>query len=341
MRLPLLLCLLPLLLGAQSDFLRDPDIVWAAEIEQDWMIDVPCQGDEWEEGITTLKLLCPEQNSRYQTTPFLSELVFRAIEGGKLPVYQDPQCTMPADPLPVYPGNDTVITFNPVTYQEKVMVVRRIPNPAYDFKAWRLRQILAYHRKSATWSTTAEAIAPLVLARNKHGDSVGMRPLYWFRPGNKRQKISSGQIVWAIRTENRPQKHRVSPHPSNPVKITDGYRNPVTHLFQVLGRNMKTPFYDSWNEKLLSPAERKAILARTDTIVTYDPETYEEKTAVVQNEISTDNVDMLRLVQTWYWDERRHRLSICLDAVAPSIKVFGFDGGYRYSKLLFFRRARR
>jgi len=46
-------------------FLKDPDIVWAAEIEQDWVVDIPSLEAECDEGITTIKLLRITKNEQY------------------------------------------------------------------------------------------------------------------------------------------------------------------------------------------------------------------------------------------------------------------------------------
>jgi len=341
MRLLLFFFLVPALLPAQSDFLKNPDILRAAEIEQDWVVDIPSLETEWEEGITTLKLLRTENNAGYWSSPYLAELVFEAMTSGKLPVFKDPACTIPVDFLEMISAfKDTVSTFDPETYEEKTQVYYYEPNPLYDFKAWRLRQILAYH-KDATWSTSVEAIAPLFLIKNKEGDSLGVRPLCWFRPDNKRQKLTSNNIVWAKQCINKQPKTQVPANPTHPVKITPGFQNPVPHLLGMLENDMKKTFYDTWSNKPLSVSERKSMLAKTDTVVTFDPETYEEKVQVVRNELNPDNIRHLRLVQTWYWDERRHRLSICLDAVAPVIEVLDSQGNFRFLRPLFYWRARR
>jgi hypothetical protein len=60
----------------------------------------------------------------------------------------------------------------------------------------------------------------------------------------------------------------------------------------------------------------------------------------VNNEINVGDIRELRLVQRWYWDERRARLSICLDAVAPLMDVHDDNGNFRYQKPLFYRRVR-
>ena len=340
MRIIHLLFFLPSLLAAQSSFLNNPDIAWAAEIEQDWVVDVPSLETEWDSGITTLKLLRTDQNEAYWSSPFLAELVYHAASKGFIPVFKDPMCRQPLVWNAIYPLTDSVVVFDPETYEEKTIVVRREADPFHDFKAWRLRQILAYHKNTATWSTTVEAIAPLVVVKNDQGDSVGLRPLFWFRPDNKRPKMRSSDIVWAKQTKNRQIKTAIPSDPVKPVKVIDGFQNPLPHLIAEFEKNPKHPFYDSWDQHLLTREERNRIFAKTDTIVTIDPETYEEKLAMVRNEINLNSIHQLRLLQTWYWDERRHRLFICLDAVAPLIDVYDSMGNFRYSKPLFYQKIK-
>ncbi len=326
-------------LHAQSSFLKNPDIVWAAEIEQDWIVDIPSMKTEWDSGITTLKLLRTEKNESYWSSPYLADLVFQSALKEDFPIFKDPQCKTPADILNVYPRRDTVLTFDPETYEEVKKVYYVEPQPFYDFKAWRLRQVLAYNAKTANWTTTVESIAPLVTLKNPEGDSIGIRPLFWFRPDDERQNLNSNHIVWAKKTVNRQHQTYIPTDGLNLVKVLDGFQNPIEHQFQVLRTDMKKPFYSSESEKPMSREERLNLMTGTDTIVTYDPETYEAYVTVVHNDLNIDYVSQLRLVQTWYWDERKHRLSICLDAVAPLMNITDNWGNLRYFRPLFYRRT--
>jgi hypothetical protein len=200
--------------------------------------------------------------------------------------------------------------------------------------------VLAYHRKGATWSTTVESIAPIVAVKNEDGDSVGTRALFWFRPDDHPRRLQSKHIVWAKKTVNRQPETSVEIAARRPLKISDGFQNPLPHTLKTLENDLKTPFYGILDEKSLSPAERKRLLTSQDSIITFDPETYEEKVVVVNNEINVGDIRELRLVQRWYWDERRARLSICLDAVAPLMDVHDDNGNFRYQKPLFYRRVR-
>lgn len=304
-------------------------------------MDIPSLEVEQDEGITTLKLLRTKQNELYCSSFYLADLVFQAALQGNLPIFKDPDCQIPADPFGVYPDKDTIVSFDPETYEERTQVVYVEPVPAWDFKRWRLRQVLAYHQKTATWSTTVEAIAPLIVVKNAAGDSIGLRPLFWFRPNDKRQKLTSDYIVWAKETVNRQAKTEVPLTVFKSMKTVDGIPELLLHQQGVVEKRMDVPLYNAVGDELLSAERRRSLIARIDTIIYPDPqESYEEVHCVVYH-------DMLRLthhlllVQTWYWDTRRRRLSICLDAVAPLVDVQDNEGNFRFRRPLFYWRTRR
>ena len=76
-----------------------------------------------------------------------------------------------------------------------------------------------------------------------------------------------------------------------------------------------------------------------DTIVTFDPETYEEFVRISRVEM---NADYLRLgiVQDWYWDDRRKQLIIRPVTVCPLMHQLDGDGNYLYSRPLFYRKMK-
>ncbi len=325
-------------LSAQSDFLKNDDVVWAAEIEQDWIVDLLSLENEQDSGVTTLKLLRTRHNDIWWSSAYLADLVFQAALDGHFPVYKDPSCLQPLNIFHAYPSRDTIVTFDPETYEEKLSIAFVEPWPLYDFKAWRLRQVLTYHKKSAGWSTTVQAIAPLITVKNSTGDSIGVRPLFWFRPDNERQNLSSDNIVWAKEMSNRQHATWVPINGGKVVKVTKGFTQPMAHQIQALGNDFERPFYNSGNQKILTQEDRRGLIAKTDTVVTFDSETYEEKISIVHNALNINSIRHVRLIQTWYWDENKHRLSICMDAVAPLIDVLDNEGNFRYQTPLYYRR---
>jgi hypothetical protein len=381
MRLLIPLLFFSTILSAQSAFLKDPDIVWAAEIEQDWVVDIPSLEEEWDQGVITLKQVRSRENELHWSSPYLAELVYEAVRRGDLAVFQDPDCKeklninggfpkvvtlatvnsmsgdlhhFENDNRPVEMNNligvqyvDTLITFDPMTYEEKIAAALSLPDPFSVVVAWRLRQVLAYHKKSARWSTEVMGIAPLVEVRNWVNDTVELRPAFWFKPDNKRHKLHSKRIVWAKKTFSGKQTQTELPlHPATLLKTTAGFEHPMSHLLSVFETKKKSPFYDSQGGKLMSLEERKNMMHRTDTTVSYNWETHEGTMDVEHKGISDSMIQQLRLAQTWYWDDRRARLSICLDAVAPLeevvyIQYYRKSKGLNHTRPLFYRMAKR
>jgi len=165
-------------------------------------------------------------------------------------------------------------------------------------------------------------------------------PFFWFRPETKAKNLSSDHITWAKRTWNKQPTTQVPLHKKT-LKTTPGYENPLTDLFRLLENSPKTPFYDGWNDQPLLMAERRSMLVKIDTMVNFDPETYEEVREIKRREINADSIQQLRLMQTWCWDDDRHRLSISLEGVAPLVDVFSYWGDLMFSRPLFYRRGKR
>ncbi len=334
--------LIPCCLFAQTDFLKDPDIVWATEIEQDWVVDVPSLEDEWDMGIITLKQQRTRENELNWSSPYLADLVFEAVGKGTLPIFKDAQLKIPKNKLLDYLGVDTVLVFDPVTYEEQVKEIYNEPRPLIDVKAWRLRQVLAYHQKKAIWTTTTISIAPLVLVPKAQTNSMELIPAFWFKPDNKSQKLQSAGIVWAKKTVSGKQENTsVSPNDLSALKEIKSPRNPLEHQLKAFGTDMKIPFYDPLGNSLIPAEQRKSMLSRTDTIVAFDPGNYTETMEVRREEINADSISQLRLVQTWYWDAVRNRLSISLDAVAPMKNEYTEMGVLRCNRPLYYQKATR
>jgi hypothetical protein len=336
MRTTLLLLLLPFLSAAQTFNLNDPDIVWAIAITQDWKIDNPSYESEDKDGVTTLKIL---RTKPYQT-PYLANYVFQAAVEGDLPIFKDSSCLIPTDISEAFPGKDTLLTFDPETFEETIQIVYVEPFLPYDFKCWRLHQILSYQKSSGNWRTQVVSLAPMVEVHNLQGDSIGIRPLFWFKADNNCPDLLNNDITWAKLTENKPENTRVRSSPNAKVlKATKGFENPLKHQERLLIQDANTVFYDFLNEKPLNMADRAELLTSTDTVAIFNPETYEEYQKIIRKDIKMDSIRDLRLLQAWSWNDRLNRLSICLDAVAPLEDVLDEEGKLRFKRPLFYRRA--
>ncbi len=335
----LLWALCPSVLLAQSDFLKDPDIVWAAEIEQDWVVDVPSLADELQEGISTLKLLCEDPEGFFLIPPTLSSVVTFAVASGQIPIFSDPDCTISTDWRTVLGYSDNV-TFDPET-SEEIVRIGCIDFDPEAFKIWRLRQVLAFHQKSNRWSTTVESIAPLAKILNEAGDSIDTQPIFWFKPFNDRPDLNSKYVVWAKKTVNKPAKTQLPIATLKPIKHQDNFPGLLPKFEEIALHHPKIPLHHGTENRLLTLEERSTLSVRLDTIIQRLalPEPDAGAADLIYLRILAQ-VDALRLVQSWYWDEKRHKLAICLDAIAPLRNVLDVEGNVRYTAPLFYQRAR-
>ena len=85
----------------------------------------------------------------------------------------------------------------------------------------------------------------------------------------------------------------------------------------------------------LEPDEVASMGATVDTVITFDPETYEEQVQVVRNEINPEDVKQFRIKEIWYFDEESSVLKTRILGIAPLIDVFDDNGNFRFTKPMF------
>jgi gliding motility associated protien GldN len=87
--------------------------------------------------------------------------------------------------------------------------------------------------------------------------------------------------------------------------------------------------------KELSPDEISELLASRDTVLTFDPETYEEQIQVVTNDLNPEDVYLYRLKEIWWVDSKYSQLKVRILGIAPIIEVTDDNGNFKYYKPLF------
>ncbi len=91
---------------------------------------------------------------------------------------------------------------------------------------------------------------------------------------------------------------------------------------------------DKFTNKLV-PDEVASMGATIDTVITFDPETYEEQLQVVRNDLNPDDVKRFRLKEVWFFDEETSTLQVRILGIAPLIDVKDENGNFRYEKPMF------
>lgn len=91
---------------------------------------------------------------------------------------------------------------------------------------------------------------------------------------------------------------------------------------------------DKFSAKLTSD-EVASMGATIDTVVVFDPETYEEQIQIVRNDINPEDVKRFRLKEVWFFDEETSTLQVRVLGIAPLLDVRDENGNFKFEKPMF------
>lgn len=95
-------------------------------------------------------------------------------------------------------------------------------------------------------------------------------------------------------------------------------------------------FQDDKFTEMLTPEEVGSKLVSMDTIILYNPETYEEEVRVVRNEINSADIKRFRIKEIWYFDEETSTMKVRILGIAPIQDVYDENSGlFKYELPLF------
>lgn len=124
-------------------------------------------------------------------------------------------------------------------------------------------------------------------------------------------------------------------------KMNLSFAYPERPFFQILmdaAVNSEITVYSTEDDKFtssLAPDEVASMGATIDTVITFDPETYEEQLQVVRNDINPEDVKRFRLKEVWFFDEETSTLQVRILGIAPLIDKTDENGNFLYEKPMF------
>ncbi|MFK7932854.1 MAG: gliding motility protein GldN [Saprospiraceae bacterium] len=96
--------------------------------------------------------------------------------------------------------------------------------------------------------------------------------------------------------------------------------------------------YSTEDDKFSNPLtadEVSSMGATVDTVITFDPETYEEQIQIVRNELNPEDVKRFRLKEIWFFDEESSTMQVRILGIAPLQDVKDDNGNFRYEQPMF------
>ncbi len=122
-------------------------------------------------------------------------------------------------------------------------------------------------------------------------------------------------------------------------KINLPFRYPERPFFALLREFIEegdiSVFEDEKFTELLTVDQVAAKLYKSDTVSTYDYDTYEEKIEIVQNEVNWEDVVKFRVKEIYFFDKKSSMMKVRIIGIAPLKQTYSDEGEFKYEEPLF------
>jgi gliding motility associated protien GldN len=124
-------------------------------------------------------------------------------------------------------------------------------------------------------------------------------------------------------------------------KMNLPFSYPERPFFSILmdaATNNEITVYSTEDDKFTSRLTSDEVVtmgARIDTVITFDPDTYEEKTQIVSNDINPEDVRRYRIKEVWFFDKESSTMQVRILGIAPLLDIFDDAGNFKYEKPMF------
>jgi FtsZ-interacting cell division protein YlmF len=338
---------------------KDPDVIWMGDVEVDYALNY----SRWDydatapERVLMEKLGFKSRNSfkvlKYQVNDFNTSnnddhnLFYKILDNrNEMKLYKESTLETVCTPKEVeheIGRVDTVVTFDPKTFDEIVQVVVSALNPE-DVKGFRVRQVIYYSKKAMAFKSIALSVAPLLYTKSYEAgvepSPADLMPLFWMKATalNTVPSLASQDINWAKRMYRNFDLSTVKM-----IKQEQSIDVIIEQMMADFRANPETTklshTFDADGTQYLVAEEVKSLGASIDTIITFDPKTFKEIIQVVTSNFEGKAIENLRLIQDWVWDEKTNSLSIRYVGFAPIINRVDDNGNFLNSGPMFIRKV--
>lgn len=114
--------------------------------------------------------------------------------------------------------------------------------------------------------------------------------------------------------------------------------DPFINIILSAAKEEKITLYSTIDDKFseaLDPNEASTIGVSVDTIITFDPETFEEQLKVVRNELNWEDIKRFRIKEVWFFDEETSTMQVRILGIAPLREVYDDQGNFKYEQPMF------
>lgn len=334
-----------------DDWMRNPDITWVAEYTASFCLDPETETDNFS-ALNSLALIHFQnpvvENGLYgrliYTPRYLSESMLGYLKSKNCKAYRDSlflERLSPAQIKGMITRYDT-LAVEPAEADDTDYVIVAQVLSTEQIKRFRARLICAYNAEKRQFDTRLLAYAPVLNIYDNEGNILGDSALLWFEADKlPRRGLDVQQFNYILQTRMR----------DNAPLLTDFKTLKGSLDLKALVRaelaHPSHPLLNYENYQGIAPATLSAQLVGADTLIEYLPKTYAENLPETYAEQITvrpwnrvEQIERIRFIHNWYYDERSHRLYARLVGIAPLAAMRGEDGDFRYNKPLYYQMYR-
>jgi hypothetical protein len=324
-----------------SDLMKNKDITWIAESYNDFMMSQAHEEviGKRLNGIAKLKYVNLGKNSVGDDFVFQT-ILMDAVKKGTLTIYQDSNCTIPKTYKSLN-SIDTISMFTPEPNSSGMKIIENEiePSSIYIFRA---RQVVYFNAKKIQFGLRTISIALIKKIADEQDNLLEWKTIGWIKATDilKEHDLNDKDITWAQRNNL-----------SNGVLISGyNFKNTLAKILKATSDTMpmwnlqnaliKRPDIHFYNTESSNPQtklvskERYNLHTLTDTATTLD-----YKKVIIKTIRNANDLNRLKLVQNWYWNNKKQRLEIWLLAIAPVHNVLDSMGNFLGYKAIYYRRT--
>jgi len=231
---------------------------------------------------------------------------------------------------------DTTVIIDPVSGEEKFMVVKT--EPRYQINSFKVKQWWFFEKENQSLGSLVRAIAPIVSLEKKDG-SVLNKPLFWIKmeqDANTNFHFNDPTVIWAKETLSTLKFDKVKKVKGRTKKTFKNFvwKKPRKGDTQVLENES---WYSYCAEELEKEKLDDLLGSSVDTVITFDPETFEEKLEIVKSEkVKYKNIKNYRVLQHWYFDKSSNMLASKVISIGPLLDVKDQNGKFKFRRALYY-----
>lgn len=263
------------------------------------------------------------------TRKYLSQQVMESIQDPKAKIYKDSllKFTMSSEEF----SQSIISQDTGYSSCNGEMVIIQHEVEYSEIFSFRIRQVFWYNQKSKSFNARLLAYAPMISTYDNEGNFKETRALCWIKgqelPLKLFRKTEFNYIFQTRMLGNAMGVER--------AKVLKGNLD----FRKLFAEELNSPTQTLIDPSEFKPISSKDLIARCygiDTVSTYNYQTNQEEIRF-ENRNCIDQVENIRFVQNWFYDEHKKQLYTQLAGFAPLASIRDSEGSFRYFKPLFYQ----